>query len=210
MAHFYWLLLFERLYGRRNRGFFSPPKILGTAADETRDSTDVIHERPRSPLPGSDSFFTRHHGAKDSENVVITVGRGPPIPKTLSSLEECFRTWNCGIKILFFSPLLKQGKTTTFFERFLCREIETSQGESIDRQNVEKGGDSPPKRQQDSETTRNKMRCSQGVAMIFEDAFVVFSRFLALRSRGCALLETHRQRETTGIKKLYNSFFVMF
>ncbi|KZC07123.1 Uncharacterized protein DBV15_03120 [Temnothorax longispinosus] len=54
------------------------------------------------------------------------------------------------------------------------------------------------------------MRCSQGVAMVFEDAFVVFSRFLSLKSRGCALLETHRQRETTGIKKLYNSFFVMF
>lgn len=67
-----------------------------------------------------------------------------------------------------------------------------------------------PKRQQGSDTTRNKMRCSQGVAMIFEDAYVVFSRFLSLKSRGCALLETHRQRETTGIKKLYNSFFVMF
>lgn len=24
------------------------------------------------------------------------------------------------------------------------------------------------------------------------------------------LLQSHRQRETTGIKKLYNSFFVMF
>ncbi|KAL0122500.1 hypothetical protein PUN28_007306 [Cardiocondyla obscurior] len=68
----------------------------------------------------------------------------------------------------------------------------------------------PPKRQQSFDTTRNKMRCSQGVAMVFEDAFVVFSRFLSLKSRGCALLETHRQRETTGIKKLYNSFFVMF
>lgn len=60
------------------------------------------------------------------------------------------------------------------------------------------------------ERNSNKMRCSQGVAMVFEDAFVVFSRFLSLKSRGCALLETHRQRETTGIKKLYNSFFVMF
>ncbi|KYN42231.1 hypothetical protein ALC56_03369 [Trachymyrmex septentrionalis] len=72
------------------------------------------------------------------------------------------------------------------------------------------GKGSPPKRQQSFSTTKNKMRCSQGVAMIFEDAFVVFSRFLSLKSRGCALLETHRQRETTGIKKLYNSFFVMF
>lgn len=60
------------------------------------------------------------------------------------------------------------------------------------------------------ERNSNKMRYSQGVAMVFEDAFVVFSRFLSLKSRGCALLETHRQRETTGIKKLYNSFFVMF
>lgn len=25
-----------------------------------------------------------------------------------------------------------------------------------------------------------------------------------------SLLQNHRQRETTGIKKLYNSFFVMF
>ncbi|KYN04173.1 hypothetical protein ALC62_04938 [Cyphomyrmex costatus] len=72
------------------------------------------------------------------------------------------------------------------------------------------GKGSPPKRQQSFSTTKNKMRCSQGVAMVFEDAFVVFSRFLSLKSRGCALLETHRQRETTGIKKLYNSFFVMF
>lgn len=61
-----------------------------------------------------------------------------------------------------------------------------------------------------SSQVEDKMRCSQGVAMVFGDAFVVFSRFLSLRSRGCALLETHRQRETTGIKKLYNSFFVMF
>lgn len=65
---------------------FAAVKILGNAADETRDSIDVNHERPRSPPPGSDSFFTRHHGAKDSENVVITVRRGPPIPKTLSSV----------------------------------------------------------------------------------------------------------------------------
>lgn len=75
---------------------------------------------------------------------------------------------------------------------------------------TEEGKGSPPKRQQSFGIIRNKMRCSQGVAMVFEDAFVVFSRFLSLKSRGCALLETHRQRETTGIKKLYNSFFVMF
>lgn len=51
---------------------------------------------------------------------------------------------------------------------------------------------------------------SRGIAMVFKDAFIVFTRFMSLKSRGCALLETHRQRETTGIKKLYNSFFVMF
>ncbi|CAK9812467.1 hypothetical protein ANTPLA_LOCUS7405 [Anthophora plagiata] len=67
-----------------------------------------------------------------------------------------------------------------------------------------------PRGKQGTFTTRLLVKSTQGVAMVFEDAFVVFSRFLSLKSRGCALLETHRQRETTGIKKLYNSFFVMF
>ncbi|CAK9819496.1 hypothetical protein ANTQUA_LOCUS10183 [Anthophora quadrimaculata] len=67
-----------------------------------------------------------------------------------------------------------------------------------------------PRGKQGTFTTRLLVKSIQGVAMVFEDAFVVFSRFLSLKSRGCALLETHRQRETTGIKKLYNSFFVMF
>ncbi|KAG5316125.1 ADAT3 protein, partial [Acromyrmex insinuator] len=98
----------------------------------------------------------------------------------------------------------------TAFKRFLSKveEIPDKKHRSLKR--IEEGKGSPPKRQQSFSTTKNKMRCSQGVAMVFEDAFVVFSRFLSLKSRGCALLETHRQRETTGIKKLYNSFFVMF
>ncbi|KAL6423371.1 hypothetical protein ACFW04_010169 [Cataglyphis niger] len=123
----------------------------------------------------------------------------------VSHPEEYF--WTCGTDISFF-PFFAT-KTTPFSSDFYVRRTRY-QGKSIDRQNVEEGEGSPPERQQDSDTTRNKMRCSQGVAMIFEDAFVVFTRFLSLRSRGCALLETHRQRETTGIKKLYNSFFVMF
>lgn len=59
-------------------------------------------------------------------------------------------------------------------------------------------------------TNHGKMPFNRGMAVVFKQAFLVFSRFLSLKSRGCALLETHRQRETTGIKKLYNSFFVMF
>ncbi|XP_019695709.1 uncharacterized protein LOC109503602 [Harpegnathos saltator] len=133
---------------------------------------------------------------------IIKVSRGYLITSECLRLRgiDTLPSWilRRGDEVLFGWFLREEDRTSGRGHRTLKR---TEQGG---------GGGSPPKRQQVSDTTRNKMRCSQGVAMVFEDAFVVFSRFLSLKSRGCALLETHRQRETTGIKKLYNSFFVMF
>lgn len=40
--------------------------------------------------------------------------------------------------------------------------------------------------------------------------FVVFMVNKMLIDIENTLLQSHRQRETTGIKKLYNSFFVLF
>lgn len=40
--------------------------------------------------------------------------------------------------------------------------------------------------------------------------FVVFMVNKMLINIENTLLQSHRQRETTGIKKLYNSFFVLF
>ncbi|XP_055602373.1 uncharacterized protein LOC129751106 [Uranotaenia lowii] len=40
--------------------------------------------------------------------------------------------------------------------------------------------------------------------------FVVFMVNKMLINIENILLQSHRQRETTGIKKLYNSFFVLF
>lgn len=40
--------------------------------------------------------------------------------------------------------------------------------------------------------------------------FVVFMVNKMLIEIENSLLQSHRQRETTGIKKLYNSFFVLF
>ncbi|XP_055536559.1 uncharacterized protein LOC129725123 [Wyeomyia smithii] len=40
--------------------------------------------------------------------------------------------------------------------------------------------------------------------------FVIFMVNKMLVEIDNSLLQNHRQRETTGIKKLYNSFFVLF
>ncbi|XP_037902477.1 uncharacterized protein LOC119646171 [Hermetia illucens] len=46
--------------------------------------------------------------------------------------------------------------------------------------------------------------------IISESEFVVFMFNKMLLKIENTLLRSHRQRETTGIKKLYNSFFVLF
>lgn len=49
------------------------------------------------------------------------------------------------------------------------------------------------------------------MATVVEGAeFIVYMLDKMLLKIENTLLRSHRQRETTGIKKLYNSFFVMF
>lgn len=47
-------------------------------------------------------------------------------------------------------------------------------------------------------------------AVIEGSEFIVYMLDKMLLKVENTLLREHRQRETTGIKKLYNSFFVMF
>lgn len=47
-------------------------------------------------------------------------------------------------------------------------------------------------------------------AIVKGSEFIIYMLDKMLLKVENTLLRSHRQRETTGIKKLYNSFFVMF